>query len=47
VRWRWHLYQITPLSNAQSDLGVSTTYAGIKGTPGITRKLKEAVIYKD
>ena len=37
----------TFLSDAQSDLGVFTTYAGIKGMPGITRKLKEAVIYKD
>jgi hypothetical protein len=37
----------TFLSNAQSDLGVFTTYAGIKGMPGMTRKLKGAVIDKD
>jgi len=32
--------------NAQSDLGVFATYADIKGMPGITRKLKGAVIDK-
>jgi hypothetical protein len=37
----------TFLSDAQSNLGVFTIYAGIKGMPGITRKLKEAVIDKD
>jgi len=36
----------TFLSNTQSNLGVSTTYAGIKGMPGITRKLKGAIIDK-
>jgi hypothetical protein len=36
----------TFLSNAQSDLGVFTTYAGIKDMPRITRKLKGAVIDK-
>jgi len=37
----------TFLSNAQSNLGVFTTYASIKGMPGITRKLKGNVIDKD
>jgi hypothetical protein len=37
----------TLLSNAQSDPGVFTTYADIKGMPGITRKLKGAVIDKN
>jgi len=32
------------LSNAQSNLGVFTTYAGIKGMPEITRNLKGTFI---
>ncbi len=37
----------TFLSDAQSDLAVFTTYAGIEGRPGITGKLKGAVIDRD
>lgn len=37
----------TFLSDAQSDLAVFTTYTGIKGMPGITKKLKGAVVDRD